>query len=59
MNNSVDSGQLGLQVLLTGFMSGLVVATAPVSVPIIIFTMREEEKKEEEGEGEKKALEDG
>lgn len=48
MNNSVDSGQLGLQVLMTGLLSGLVVATAPISVPIIIFTMKE---KEDEGEG--------
>jgi hypothetical protein len=48
VNNSVDSGQLGLQVLMTGLLSGLVVATAPISVPIIIFTMKE---KEDEGEG--------
>lgn len=52
MNNSVDSGQLGLQVLMTGLLSGLVVATAPISVPIIIFTMKEKEEEEGEGKGE-------
>lgn len=44
VNNSIDSGQLGLHVLMSGLISGLVVATAPISVPIIVFTMKEDEE---------------
>jgi hypothetical protein len=41
VNNSIDSGQLGMHILLSGIISGLVVATAPISIPIIVYTMRE------------------
>jgi hypothetical protein len=30
-----------MHILMSGIISGLVVATAPVSVPIIVYTMRE------------------
>lgn len=54
VNNSIDSGQLGLHVLMSGLISGMVVATAPISVPIIVYTMKErdetERRKREEAE---------
>lgn len=40
VNNSVDAGQLGFQLLMTGLISAFVVGTAPISVPLIILTMR-------------------
>lgn len=36
INASVDAGYLGYYVFWTGILSGLIVATAPVSIPIII-----------------------
>jgi hypothetical protein len=32
---------LGMHILLSGIISGLVVARAPISIPIIVYTMRE------------------
>ena len=43
INASVDAGYLGYYVFWTGVMSGLIVATAPVSIPIIVETMREKQ----------------
>jgi hypothetical protein len=40
INNAIDAGQLGRHVLMSGIISGLVVATAPISVPLIVYTMR-------------------
>lgn len=45
MNNTVDAGRLGGSILMSGLLSGFVVATAPVSVPLIVLALKEPEDK--------------
>lgn len=52
VNNSIDAGRLGLYVLMSGLISGAVVATSPISVPIIVWTMKEKDEKDKKKDSE-------